>query len=1065
VPLSFRARSRLSPDHMKLPAFSSLAFVALLLPAPAHAEIQTAIDFNRDVRPILSDNCFTCHGPDTNKRKAGLRLDEKESAFGKAESGERAIVPGHPEKSELLRRVVTTDKDEQMPPPKEHKKLKPEQVDLLRRWIKSGAPWEPHWAFRPVTVPALPATKNTSWPRGAIDRFILARLEKEGLAPAPEADRPALIRRASLALIGLPPTLAEVDAFLRDTSPEAFEKVVDRLLASPHFGERLALPWLDLARYGDTSGYHNDSLRDMWLWREGVIKAFNANQPFDQFTIEQLAGDLVPQATIDQQIASGFHRNVMTSDEGGIIDSEYLNLYVVDRVSTTGVTWLGLTVACAQCHDHKYDPLKQSEFYQIYSFFHNVPENGKDGVRDRNPKPFLLVPTPEQKVKLAQFDTDLTAAETTEKQLAGQLDAQQIEWEKQLAASGSATELKGPWVQFPLDENGDGLTDSGEKIEGPLQGEATFEKGAEGQSLRVEKKGWTEYGERFGFEKDQPFAASAWLKLNPAGGSPFGKMATSGELRGWDVEFHGGKASVHLVHKWPEEVLHVQTEKDLPFDVFTHIAFTYDGSGKAAGITIYVNGEPAKTKVIKDKLPGSIVTPAPFSIGRRGGGAAPFTGSVDDLRVFSRALARREVAQLGGAATLRFASIPAAERTPEQRQKLQKFFRETQASDYLAAQKKTADLKKARSDFERTVPNTLVMSEMEKPRDTFIKVRGSYDQNGGKVEPGVPAFLPALAATPINGQRHTRLDFAKWLVSPEQPLTPRVTVNRWWKMVFGTGLVKTVNDFGAQGEWPSHPELLDWLAADFLRDWNVKRAIKQIVLSATYRQSAKIPPALLARDTENRLLARGPRNRLDAELIRDNALAIGGILNPTLGGKSIKPFQPEGTWEINEMSGYKYDTSKGADLYRRGLYVYWRRSTVYPSFVTLDAPTREFCTAQRARTSTPLQSLVLMNDPVFVEAARAFAQRILTEGGTDAASRLEFAWRVALARPPSEPERAILDRVLTKQLETYQQDKAAAKKLVSVGDLPRPEGIDESELAAWTAVGNVILNLNEAITD
>ncbi len=1050
---------------MKLPAVSSLVPAAILLPAFAHAELQPAIDFSRDIRPIFSENCFACHGPDTNKRKASLRFDQKESAFGKAESGAIAVVPGDTEKSELLRRVASADKDEQMPPPKEHRQLKPGQVDLLRRWIKGGAPWEPHWSFRPLKSPPVPNTKDQAWSRGAIDRFILSRLESEGLAPSPEADRTALIRRVSLDLIGLPPSPSEVDAFLHDTAPDAFEKVVDRLLASPHFGERLAIPWLDLARYGDTSGYHNDSLRDMWMWREGVIKAFNANQPFDQFTIEQLAGDLVPQATIDQKIASGFHRNVMTSDEGGIIDSEYLNLYVVDRVATTGVTWLGLTVGCAQCHDHKYDPLKQREFYQIYSFFHNVPENGKDGVRDRNAKPFLLVPTPEQQAKIAQSDSEMAAAAAEEKKLAGQLDAQQAEWEKKIAASGGAAESKGPWTRFPLDENGDGLTDGGEKLEGTLQGETAFEKGEVAQSLKLEKKGWIEYGDHFAFEKDQPFSASVWLKLNAAGGSPFGRMAPTASPRGWDVEFQGGKASVRLVHKWPEEALYVQTEKDLPFDVFTHLTFTYDGSGKAAGIAIYVNGEPVKTKMLKDKLSGSIAIAAPFTIGRQSGAPAPFTGSVDDLRIFNRALAPNEAVQLGAAATLRLAALPTAERTPEQRQKLQKFFRETQATEYIAAVKKSADLKKARDEFDKTIPNTLVMAEMEKPRDTFIKVRGAYDQNGDKVEPGVPSFLPPLTAAPANGQRYTRIDFARWLVSPEQPLTPRVTVNRWWKMIFGTGIVKTVNDFGAQGEWPSHPELLDWLAADFMRDWNVKRVIKQMVLSATYRQSAKIAPALLARDSENRLLARGPRNRLDAELIRDNALSIGGILNPALGGKSIKPAQPPGTWEINEMSGYRYEKSKGADLYRRGLYVYWRRSTVYPSFVTLDAPTREFCIAQRARTSTPLQSLVLMNDPVFVEAARAFAQRILAEGGSDSASRLDFAWRVALARAPSEQERAILDRTLARQLETYRQDKAAAKSLASVGDLARPAGLDDSELAAWTAVCNVILNLNETVTN
>jgi mono/diheme cytochrome c family protein len=1032
---------------------------------PANATTSASIDFNRDVRPLLSDNCFACHGPDTNKRKSGLRLDEKDSAFGKAESGETAIVPGHPEQSELLRRVTSTDRDEQMPPAKDHKRLKPDQVDLLTRWIKAGAPWEPHWAFRPVKMPALPGTKNTQWPRGPIDRFILARLEKEGLAPSPEADRPALIRRVSLDLIGLPPTLEEVDAFVRDASLDAFEKVVDRLLASPHFGERLALPWLDLARYGDTSGYHNDSLRDMWLWREGVIKAFNANQPFDQFTIEQLAGDLVPQATIEQQIASGFHRNVMTSDEGGIIDAEYLNLYMVDRVNTTGVTWLGMTVGCAQCHDHKYDPLKQREYYQLYSFFHNVPENGKDGVRDRNPKPFLAVPSPEQKVKLEEFDRQIAAAEAAEKQIASSLGARQKEWETQLAASDDLGELKGPWTRFPLEADAHGLTDTAANLEGTVHGETTFEPGKNGPSLRVAKKGWAEYGDQFAFERDQPFAVSAWLKLTPDGGSPFGKMTAGGDFRGWDVEFHGAKPSVHLIHQWPDQAIQVQAEKDLPLDTFLHLAFTYDGSGRAAGVTIYVNGEPVKTKAVKDKLPGSILTAAPFSIGGRGGAGAPFSGQIKDVRVFRRTLAPSEIALLGGAETLHLARLPEAQRTPAQKQALQKFYRETQAADYLDAQKKTAEMKRQKTDFERTVPNTMVMAEMDQPRDTFIKVRGAYDQNGDKVTAGVPAFLPPLTAAPANGQRYTRLDLARWLVSPEQPLTARVTVNRWWKMLFGTGIVKTVNDFGAQGEWPSHPELLDWLAADFMRDWDIKRAIKQMVLSATYRQSARITPELLARDNENRLLARGPRNRLDAEIIRDNALAIGGILNPALGGRSIKPAQPPGTWEINEMSGYKYEKSTGADLYRRGLYVYWRRSTVYPSFVTLDAPTREFCVAQRSRTSTPLQSLVLMNDPVFVEAARAFAQRILTEGHSDDGSRLELAWRLALSRPPSEPERLILQRTLDRQQETYQHDPAAAQKLSSVGDLPRPANLDPVELAAWIGVCNVILNLNETITD
>ncbi|MDB6153404.1 MAG: Planctomycete cytochrome [Chthoniobacteraceae bacterium] len=1019
------------------------------------------IDFNRDVRPILSENCYTCHGPDSGKRKAGLRLDMKESAFGKAESGEVAVVPGAPASSELIRRISTSDKEDVMPPVKHSKHLNPGQIDILRQWVKEGASWTGHWAFEPVRKPAVP---NTDAARLPIDAFVQARLHAEQLVPAPEEERARLIRRVSLDLTGIPPTIGETDAFVHDTAPNAYEKVVDRLLGSPRFGERLALPWLDLARYGDTSGYHNDSLRDMWLWRGWVINAFNENMPFSQFTIEQLAGDLLPNATIQQQVASGFHRNVMTSDEGGLIEEEYLNLYVVDRVNTTGVTWLGLTVGCAQCHDHKYDPITQRDFYQIYAFFHNVPETGKDGVRDRNPKPFLRVPSTAQEHDLNRLDTEIAAAETKSQAILKSLDLKQAEWEKNVAARGRGAEPAGPWARIPLDADGNGITDAGQPVVAKSNGEGTFVEGSVANSYRVSANGWLDYGEKFGFEKDQPFTAGAWLRLKPEGGSPFGKMDATTNVRGWDVEFHGLRPSIHLINKWPENAIHVQAEKDLPADTFLHFAFSYDGSGKAAGVKLYVNGEAVKLAVQRDALTATIKTDAPFTIGRRGGISAPFTGRVDDFRIYERALGGSEVAFLGGNATLALASIPADQRTPAQKEQLAKFFRETQAPEFVEAQKQVADLKKTRADLEGTVPNTMVMAELPKPRDTFIKVRGQYDQNGGKVDAAVPGFLPPVSAHP-DGKPLNRLDFAQWLVSKDQPLTARVQVNRWWGMLFGTGLVKTLNDFGSQGEWPSHPELLDWMAADFMTDWDTKRAIKQMVMSATYRQSAKTTPELLARDSENRLLARGPRQRLDAEFIRDNALAIGGILNEQLGGKSIKPAQPAGTWEINEMSGYTYQKSTGADLYRRGLYVYWRRSTVYPSFITLDAPTREFCVAQRARTSTPLQSLVLMNDPVFVEAARAMAQRILKEGGSDDASRLAYGWRLALARPPAPREMNVLSKTLQTQLATYTQDKAAAAALLKVGDLPRPAGVDESQLAAWMTVANVLLNLNETITN
>jgi mono/diheme cytochrome c family protein len=845
---------------MKFASLRLFAFVALAASAGAEE-----VDFSRDIRPIFSENCYTCHGPDSDKRKAELRLDRKESAFGKAKSGESAVVPGDLAKSELIRRITAPDKEDIMPPPKEHKQLKPAQIELLKRWVQQGAPWTGHWAFEPVKQPPVPGSGHP------IDAFVQARLAKEGLTFSPEEERARLIRRVSLDLTGLPPTIKQTDDFLADTAPNAYEKVVDRLLASPQCGERLAVPWLDLARYGDTSGYHNDSLRDMWLWREWVINAFNANMPFDQFTIEQLAGDLLPNATIPQQIASGFHRNVMTSDEGGLIDAEYLNLYVVDRVNTTGETWLGLTMRCAQCHDHKYDPITQRDFYQVYAFFNSVAENGKDGVRDRNPKPFLQIPTPEATAALTKAKADLAAATAERVEIEKKPDALQLAWEKELLAQ---------------------------------------------------------------------------LEQNPT-----------------------------------------------------------------------VAAEP---KV------------------------------------------QEQLALL---------QIPAGQRSQVQNDALKKFFREARKAELDAhkaeldaAQAKVKALTKAKDDAEKAIPNTMVMSELPTPRPAFIKTRGNYDQNGEKVSAAMPAFLPQVPPR-ADGKPLNRLDLAHWLVSPEHPLTARVTVNRWWAMLFGTGIVKTVNDFGSQGEWPSHPELLDWLASDFKRDWDIKRCLKQMVMSATYRQSARVTPELLARDSENRLLARGPRQRLVAEFIRDNALAIGGVLNTKLGGKSFKPAQPAGTWEINEMSGYKYEKSKGDELYRRGLYVYWRRSTVYPSFITLDAPTREFCMSQRSRTSTPLQSLVLMNDPVFVEAARAFAQRILAEGGADPSARLTYAWRLALARPPAEHELAILDRTLQQQLATYKQDTGAAKKLVSVGDLPRPAGVDESELAAWMAVSNVILNLNETITN
>ena len=601
----------------------------------AEPTLDEQINFDREIQPILSEHCYACHGPDAGKLKAGLRLDLKQSVFGQLESGATAVVSGNPGESELVRRIHSIDADEIMPPPDTGKPLSPAQITALEKWVASGAGWSNHWSFERIVSPPLPSAGAPGRVHNPIDSFVLAKLESQGLTQSPQETKERLIRRASLDLTGLPPTIKEVDDFLADDSPLAFERVVDRLLSSQHFGERLALPWLDLARYGDTSGYHNDSLRDMWLWREWIIGAFNKNMPFNQFTIEQLAGDLLPGATIDQQVASGFHRNVMTSDEGGLIDAEYRNLYVVDRIATTGVTWLGMTIACAQCHDHKYDPMTQKDYYAFYAFFNNVPENGKDGVRDRNPQPFLSVPTESQQMQQKQYAEQLSASETQLVELTKTLPEKQTAWEQSLVAAGPTIAAAIPPiadVHCALDENGNGRQADGSELLAKAEGSVQFDEGIVGRSFKPAKTGWFEYGETFNFDKDQAFSVAAYLMVTPEGGAPFGKMNDADGARGWDVEFHGLRPSVHLINRFPGDAIHIQADEDLPADTFTHLSFTYDGSGKAAGLKLYVNGGLAKSSVKIDSLTGSILSGTPFSIGRRSGSSVAFAGRVDDFR-------------------------------------------------------------------------------------------------------------------------------------------------------------------------------------------------------------------------------------------------------------------------------------------------------------------------------------------------------------------------------------------------------------------------------------------------
>ncbi len=826
------------------------------------------IDFARQIRPILSDNCFRCHGPDDTERKVGLRLDIKDKAFGELRGGGRAIVPGKSHESELIAKITAENPRERMPPAKANKTLSRAQIELLRQWIDQGAEWSEHWAFVPPTRPAVPEVKNKAWTRNVIDRFILARLEKEGMQPSPEADRVTLIRRLTLDLTGLPPTPEEVDTFLADQSASAYEKVVERLLASPHHGERLAVDWLDSARFADTHGYHIDSGRDMTRWREYVIDAFNRNLPYDRFTIEQLAGDLLPGATQTQQIASGFNRNHMINFEGGAIPAEYHAAYIVDRVNTTATVWLGLTIGCAQCHEHKYDPISQKEYYQLYAFFHNVPENGLDGSKG-NAAPVLKTPTPQQHERLQQLDSALRAVEQELLLPNPAIDSAQVEWEK--------------------------------------------------------------------------------------------------------------SAAVVPRTKWPDPI---------------------------------------------------------------------------------RAIL----------------AVAADKRSAAQQADLRLFFRTQVSAQMKAERDRRAALQQARLKIEQSVTTTMVMQDMPSPRDTFVLIRGEYNKKGEKVQAGVPAFLPPLPqSAPAN-----RLGLAQWLVDSAHPLTARVAVNRYWQLFFGTGLVKTQEDFGSQGSPPSHPELLDWLAVEFTKPtaqggkaktpWSVRDLVRLIVTSATYRQSSKVTLELLKRDPENRLLARAPRLRLPAEFIRDQALAASGLLNREIGGASVSPYQPAGMWQelasrgdSKNWSAQFFEQSHGKDLYRRTMYTFWKRTSPPPQLVTFDAPDREVCTVRRSRTNTPLQALILMNDPTYVEASRKLAERMMNDA-TTIDERIIRGFRLVMARHPAEREMAVLRDIYEKQKTNYEKDPAGAQRLLSVGESRHDARLPSAELAAWAIVGSVILNLDEVVT-
>ncbi len=994
--------------------------------------LPAVVTFNRDVRPILSDACFACHGPDAKKRKADLRLDTQEGAFAALGEGRHPFVAGRPERSEVYRRISAADASKRMPPARSARRLTGREVALIRRWIEQGAMWQKHWAFLPPARSPLPVVKDRRWPRNPIDAFMLARLEREGLSPSPEADRTTLLRRVTLDLTGLPPTPAEVDAFLADRSPDAYERAVDRLLASPRFGERMAIRWLDAARYADTSGYQSDGERIMWRWRDWVIEAYNHNKPFDEFTVEQLAGDLLPNATLDQVIATGFNRNHRGNAEGGIIPEEYAVEYVADRVETTATVWLGLTMTCARCHDHKYDPLTQKEFYRAFAFFNNVPERGK-AIKIGNSQPWVLSPTRRQAEQLAELDERIGKAKTRIASLEPRLAKEQARWEREPGEIGPMPE-EGVQARFAGQGRAKATSFGGARILGGDVGAFGF------------------------FDR---FSLSAWVRPDESlHGTIVSRMVDAPEGEGYAVVLKGGRVQVNLVKRWLDDAVRVETEEALKPTAWRHVTVVYDGSRVAAGVHVYLDGRPAKLRVLLDDLNQSFESKQPFRVGAGNGPEGRFSGQLYDVCVWERPLSADDAAVLAVAEDVAgVLAVAPAKRTPGQAEKLRRYFLARHSSaDIRQAHECLDDLRRQRKSLFDTIPTTMVMREMPTPRPAHVLIRGQYDRPGERVEPGAPAVLSPWP----RGERPDRLGFARWLVAADNPLTARVAVNRMWQMLFGAGIVKTVDDFGAQGEWPSHPELLDWLAVEFRESgWDGKRLLRLLVTSAAYRQSSRLSPELLKRDPENRLMSRGPRLRLAAEMIRDQALAASGLLAERLGGPSVKPYQPAGLWR--ELADTEYRRDHGEALYRRGLYVFWKRTVAPPSLVTFDAAGRETCSVRETRTNTPLQALNLLNDVTYVEAARVLAQRVLREAATDE-SRLTLAFRLVLARPPRAAERAVLLAGLHRHRAHYAREAGEAKKVVAAGEAPVDAAQDAAELAAYTATASVILNLDEAIT-
>jgi hypothetical protein len=1038
-------------------AMATMAQTGFAAPSP---EAPTAIGFNKDIRPILTANCFVCHGPDANKRMAGLRLDRREDALAHG-----VIVPGKPERSKLIARVFTANAAQIMPPSYSHKQLTPEQKSLLRRWIALGAKYEAHWALVPLPKQVeIPQPRNTAWGRNPIDRFVLARLEREGVRPSPEASRTDWLRRVTLDINGLPPTLKEIDAFLADRSPQAYASVVDRLLASPRYGERMAAPWLDVARYADSYGYQSDQLCPTWQYRDWVVRAFNANLPYDRFLTWQLAGDLLPNATREQRLATAFNRLHRMTNEGGSVAEEWRMEGVADRVRTFGTAFLGLTLECARCHDHKYDPIAQKDYYAFSSFFNSIDEKGLYDRADIVPSPTLLLPSPEQERQLAAAREEATLEARRLMSLATIVEPSFQAWLK-APVRPPEPELPDMTGRFDFERFDGNIVPNlvpGAKAQGNRTDDVKLVEGHNGKAILLDGECNVNFPDLGRFTRHTPYTIAFWMR-DPrlVDGDAVVFQACDGTdvgPHGYDLTVEQGILTTRMFRHWPGNAIGIRTRAPIPKDVWTHVAVTYDGSSRAAGLHIYIDGKLADTEIVRDHMVKGTGTHN-LVFGQRFRDKGFKGGRIDDLTIFNRDITPLEVAQLHDGHSLADAIAHPQGHEPE----LKSYYLSAIDPYTRAAAQSLADARARVWAAEDPQYEIAVMEEMPQPRPTYVLARGRYDapqSEANRVGRTTPSSLPPFPA----GAPRDRLGLAQWLTQPDHPLTARVEVNRVWGLLFGKGLVETQEDFGIQGRPPTHPELLDWLARDFVRSgWDVKRMVKQIVLSSTYRQASALRPDLRERDPQNLLLARGPSYRLSAEAIRDTALAAAGLLDDRIGGPPVSPYQPGDLWRESNSMSPGYHQSVGTDLYRRSLYTVWKRTAPMPNMTVFDAGSREVCIARRQPTNTPLQALVLLNDVQFVEAARAIGARALKEGGATPAARARYIFRLLASREPTSKETLLLTDLYTEQAAEFSKEPQSAEKLVHIGDSKPDAALPPADLAAATVLAQTVLNLDATI--